>query len=197
MDHRLVYVHTFPICMGLAVRSAARVEGVRAEVARCVFECDEDAGTYLAVSLRNPGGKTQGTCALDFAGGSAAFESNLRRKCEFRTAPRPGAIHQARLRRGRLPAHIAAKQQRVRITRRLRHIFNLKLRENIQMFTVTATTIPGVSTRVLTFLPKSTTLPGLPGLTSSHLPALPTASLPSFALPTAVGIMGKGGEGHC
>ena len=32
------------ICMGLAVRSAARVEGVRAEVTRCVFECDE--GTY-------------------------------------------------------------------------------------------------------------------------------------------------------
>ena len=32
------------LCMGLAVRSAARVEGVRAEVARCVFECDEGAG---------------------------------------------------------------------------------------------------------------------------------------------------------
>ena len=35
--------------MGLAVRSAARVEGVRAEVALCVFECDEGAGTYLSV----------------------------------------------------------------------------------------------------------------------------------------------------
>ena len=35
--------------MGLAVRSAARVEGVHAEVARCVFECDEGACTYLAV----------------------------------------------------------------------------------------------------------------------------------------------------
>ena len=46
------------ICMGLAVRSAARVEGVRAEVARC----DEGAGTYLAVSLRNLGGDARHVC---------------------------------------------------------------------------------------------------------------------------------------
>ena len=43
------------ICMGLAVRSAARVEGVRAEVALCVFECDEGAGTYLSVIPPLPG----------------------------------------------------------------------------------------------------------------------------------------------
>ena len=41
-----------------------------AEVARCVFECDQGAGTHLAVSLAT-GGETQGLCALDFAGGSA------------------------------------------------------------------------------------------------------------------------------
>ena len=41
--------------MGLAVRSAARVEGVRAEVALCVFECDEGAGTYLSVIPPLPG----------------------------------------------------------------------------------------------------------------------------------------------
>ena len=40
------------ICMGLAVCSAARVEGVVAEVVWRVFECDEGAGTHLAVSLR-------------------------------------------------------------------------------------------------------------------------------------------------
>ena len=54
------------ICMGLAVRSAARVEGVRAEVARC------DEGWHVFGSQPpQPGGETQGTCALDFAGGSA------------------------------------------------------------------------------------------------------------------------------
>ena len=58
--------------MGLAVRSAARVEGVRAEVARRVFECDGGAGTYLAVtqSASATRGETQGTRARDFAGGS-------------------------------------------------------------------------------------------------------------------------------
>ena len=54
--------------MGLAVRSAARVEGVRAEVARCVFECDEGAGTY-SQAPRTPGlaqGAALHSCALDF-----------------------------------------------------------------------------------------------------------------------------------
>ena len=52
------------ICMGLAVRSAARVEGVRAEVARC----DEGAGTYLAVSLRNPEGRRKARVHLTLQG---------------------------------------------------------------------------------------------------------------------------------
>ena len=44
------------------------VEGVRTEVARCVFECDEGAGTYFAVSLRNPGRRRKARAHLTSQG---------------------------------------------------------------------------------------------------------------------------------
>ena len=49
-----------------------------------------------------------------------------------------------------LPAQTATKQLRARSTQRSRHTFNLKRRQKLQMFTtgITATTIPGVFTRV-------------------------------------------------
>ena len=54
--------------MGLAVRSAARVEGVRAGVARCVMRVLARIWQSASATRR---GDMQGTCAVDFAGGFA------------------------------------------------------------------------------------------------------------------------------